>query len=477
MIIHQTLKDTNVPPHLKFCMDSWKTMNPECEYILWTDETARKYIEENYPKYIEGFDRASGIQKAGLLRILVVHGFGGVYADSDFECLRKIPFVIGDKLSVAYEPKGHDRRLCDAFFYAPKGCPELLKVAERGLQFVGSKCALELWGPACWDKALRGCDITIINSDDIYPIRDITLGKFPEDVKKVTTKNFGNAWAVHYWDHSNWQQHRWNMLSKFHRYVSPKRTLTELSVCAIFRNNQKYLETFFIPTFKNMEKMYPSIKFHYYLYENDSIDETPTLVTSLGGISEKLNKPTNKRDTSKTRLDAIAAARDRLLSQRPFKGEWCMFIDSDIIFSPNILSRFMAREIPDNTVGLSCNGKDSKQCKHHRGCRHYYDTLALRFKDGQSGFDHFMKNGFSCCPFSDKEDINKWMNNEPVETQSSYGGLTFYKTCEVNKPHVFYGECSEGVPDHIYFNQRIEGKIYADPTLQVIMFEHLPNKS
>lgn len=476
-IIHQTLRDTIIPPHLKFCMDSWKIMNPDYDYILWTDESARNYIKEKYPRYLSGFDKATGIQKAGLLRILVVHGHGGIYADSDFECLQKIPIEIGTKLSVAYEPDGHDKRLCDALFYAPAGCSELLKVADRGMQFVGSPCALNVWGPTCWDMALKDCmdRVNVIDWRMVYPIRDITLDKFPDDVNRVTTKNFGNAWAVHYWDHSNWQQHRWNMLSRYHKYVCPKRTITEMSICAIFRNNEKYLKTFFIPTFERIEQMYPNIKFNYFLYENDSTDETPTLVKGLGGVSEILNKPTNPRDTSKSRLDAIAAARDKLLQQRPFKGEWCMFIDSDIAFSPNLITRFIARDIPDDAVGITCNGKDSMKCKYHARCKHYYDTLAMVFKNGESGFRHYMKKGFSCCPFSDKEDVHKWTNGDVVETRSSFGGLAFYKTCEVNKSSVFYGECEDEKPDHIQFNSRIEGKIYADPSLEVVMLEHLSN--
>ena len=482
-IIHQTLKTTTIPHYLQFCMDSWKVMNPDYEYILWTDETAREYIRTTYPKYLNGFDKVTGIQKSDLLRLLVVHGYGGIYADSDFECLRRIPFEIGTKLSVAYEPDGHVKRICNALFSAPAGCDELLVIADDGLDYVGSECPLKVWGPTRWSESLKNRmdTIDIIDWKTIYPIRDVSLASvardFPEDSTKLVTKNFGNAWAVHYWDHSNWQQHRWNMLSQYHKYVSPKRTITELSICAIFRNNEEYLKTFFIPTFERVESMYPSIKFNYYLYENDSSDETPTIVKSLGGVSEILDKPVNKRDTSKTRINAIAAARDKLMAQRPFKGEWCMFIDSNIEFPPNLISRFIARELPDDAACVTCFGLDDHNpCRKHNNCdkQHYYDTFALLYKDGSHMVAIEQPDlGPSCCPFSDKEEVQKWNNGHLVETRSSFGGVAFYKTDEVNKPTMFYGDCDIGRCEHTYFNSRLDGKVYADPTLEVHMTERI----
>ena len=264
-----------------------------------------------------------------------------------------------------------------------------------------------------------------------------------------------------------------------HEHGRPKRIITEMSICSIFRNNEAYLKTFFIPTFKRIEHLYPSIKFNYYLYENDSTDETPTLVKNLGGVSEILKTPSYIQSASKSRLDSIAAARDRLMTQRPFKGEWCMFIDSNMEFSPNLITQFIAREIPDDASCVTCFGMEvHKACRKHLNCPkpHYYDTLALVYKSGGSGYENMKKNAMrgsplSCCPFSDKEDVDKWGNGEMVETQSSFGGVAFYKTEEVNKPTMFYGECVDGKCDHTYFNSRLEGKIYADPTLEVYMTE------
>ena len=66
------------------------------------------------------------------------------------------------------------------------------------------------------------------------------------------------------------------------------------------------------------------------------------------------------------------------------------------------------------------------------------NTLALVYEDGDSGFKFFSQNQHQCCPFKSKEDRNLWFKNNLIGTQSSFGGMSFYKTVVINTPDIKY---------------------------------------
>lgn len=83
-IIHQTWKDSNIPEDWKISQQEWKRLHPTWTYILWTDEDNLKYIEKNYPDFLDtyiGFEY--NIQRADAIRNIMLYDFGGVYSDLD----------------------------------------------------------------------------------------------------------------------------------------------------------------------------------------------------------------------------------------------------------------------------------------------------------------------------------------------------------------------------------------------------------
>ena len=213
------------------------------------------------------------------------------------------------------------------------------------------------------------------------------------------------------------------------------------NIIATFRNNEKYLSNFLIPMLSTLEKKY---NFHYYFYENDSKDYTREILKKF--LQEKngefkyedFNSKSHPRNLNKNRIQNIVNARNQYLNLRPFKGEWSIMIDSDVIFSIDIIEQFLKLDKPKNLAALGCNGKDSNKCRTHSNCNHFYDTLALIDKDGNLGLDFLCKYGFQCCPFKDKEDREKWFNGELIKVNSGYGGVCFYKTSILNKTNIFY---------------------------------------
>lgn len=86
-IIHQIWLGGPVPDALKEYMETWKVFHPDWRYILWTDE-----LVEHFPLYNkELYDNEQNYgAKSDILRYEILFHFGGVYVDTDFECLRAL---------------------------------------------------------------------------------------------------------------------------------------------------------------------------------------------------------------------------------------------------------------------------------------------------------------------------------------------------------------------------------------------------
>lgn len=75
---------------IRACEPSLKPLPPRSEYILWTDQSSRDFIELHYPWFLDTFDGYRWpIQRADAIRYFVLYHFGGVYLDLDVGCLRR----------------------------------------------------------------------------------------------------------------------------------------------------------------------------------------------------------------------------------------------------------------------------------------------------------------------------------------------------------------------------------------------------
>ena len=68
-IIHQTWKTENIPKELEFCVESWKRLNPDWEYKLWTDNQMDIFVKQNFPKIYKTYTNYThNIFRADLFR-------------------------------------------------------------------------------------------------------------------------------------------------------------------------------------------------------------------------------------------------------------------------------------------------------------------------------------------------------------------------------------------------------------------------
>lgn len=100
---------------------SCRTVHPEWNHTIWTDETGTDFIQEHYPSiYPHYIGYKQSIQRANILRYALLDHYGGVYVDLDVTCrhsldeLRHVPFLT---------PGAHPAGVNNAFILARQGHP------------------------------------------------------------------------------------------------------------------------------------------------------------------------------------------------------------------------------------------------------------------------------------------------------------------------------------------------------------------
>lgn len=86
--LHQTWKDFQPPKQLfsPRWRHSLRAANPGWQYRLWSDDENRGLVAARYPWLLATYDGyPTPIQRADVARYLIVHTYGGIYADLDVE--------------------------------------------------------------------------------------------------------------------------------------------------------------------------------------------------------------------------------------------------------------------------------------------------------------------------------------------------------------------------------------------------------
>lgn len=90
-ILHQTWANESIPEKWQAAQKSCVEHHPDWEYMLWTNEKSRAFIEKEYPWFLETFDSYPyPIMRADTIRYFVLLHFGGVYIDLDDGCQRPL---------------------------------------------------------------------------------------------------------------------------------------------------------------------------------------------------------------------------------------------------------------------------------------------------------------------------------------------------------------------------------------------------
>lgn len=89
-IIHFIWLGSPLPERTKQLISTWKKQHPDWKIEIWGDEHLPPFPLQNQ----EAFDKAKNFgEKSDILRYEILYHFGGMYADTDFECLKSFDFL------------------------------------------------------------------------------------------------------------------------------------------------------------------------------------------------------------------------------------------------------------------------------------------------------------------------------------------------------------------------------------------------
>ncbi len=218
-IIHQSWKVKQIPDRWTAFQKSWRDHHPDYEYRFWTDEDNRALVAEHFPDLLSLYDGYQlPINRADLVRYLVVCRYGGIYADLDAEALRPLDGLLeGKSLIFGLEPESHlsrpavqarrfTRLVGNAIFASVPRHPfwehliPMLIVAKDG------PTVLDVAGPFVLTRA---CDsypdqdaISIVPASLLHPIDNSG-----EQAKDEVASGAGEPpYAVHHWAGTWWRE-------------------------------------------------------------------------------------------------------------------------------------------------------------------------------------------------------------------------------------------------------------------------------
>lgn len=197
--IHQIWLGSPLPDKFKAYTETWKQFHPTWEYKLWTDADVadlhiKKKREYNYAKNYG--------MKSDILRYEILAKHGGLYVDTDFECLK--PF---DPFMYLHFFVGSTHTTEPCFYNSLIACTPHHPIIEQirsdvRLMYDGHKSKIIMGGtgPYHFTKSFLASikrneyKVAVFPVNYFYPLKHTT--KEIEDKSTYVTEE---SYAIHYW--------------------------------------------------------------------------------------------------------------------------------------------------------------------------------------------------------------------------------------------------------------------------------------
>ena len=158
-IIHQQWKNDNIPD--KFM--KWRNKflqyfpEPEFQHMIWTDKKARELIENYYPWFLTTYDGYKhNINRADAARYFILHRYGGIYADLDYEpMINFYEYLPPNQVSMVESPYYWNEKTQNCLMSSPKYDPFWVDLFAILIKNAKRKEVLEATGPKMLDEAMK----------------------------------------------------------------------------------------------------------------------------------------------------------------------------------------------------------------------------------------------------------------------------------------------------------------------------------
>lgn len=173
--------------------ETWQELHPDWNMILWNEENMPELVNQKLydeaPRIFPGFE---GQLRSDIARYEILHRYGGVYIDTDFECLKPIDELIkGAGFFCAWEIQGKVAN--NAILGCTPGHPfakvlvdELEELVRRQLKTWPAKAS----GPHYLTAKL--CEgVTVFDKKLFYPY---SYGEWDR-----WSERFPEAYGLHHW--------------------------------------------------------------------------------------------------------------------------------------------------------------------------------------------------------------------------------------------------------------------------------------
>ena len=188
-ILHQTWKESDLPPALLRFQQICQKIHPDWVYILWTDADNRRFIQQHYPWFLRIYDAyPEHIMRVDAVRYFILHYYGGVYLDLDFECVKSLESLLaGKKIVLGTEPDAHlnahcpvvkpfSKLLCNAFMASEARHPFWVHLFKNLIAYRRAPDPLNATGPFFLTRAYASYPdrvrITVVSDEVMYPVTE-----------------------------------------------------------------------------------------------------------------------------------------------------------------------------------------------------------------------------------------------------------------------------------------------------------------
>lgn len=86
-MLHQTWKTAEIPGKFERHISSWLRLHPSWRFEFWDDARCLAFMRQKFPRFVHEYEDMSGIKRADVARIAILHSEGGVYSDIDVEAV------------------------------------------------------------------------------------------------------------------------------------------------------------------------------------------------------------------------------------------------------------------------------------------------------------------------------------------------------------------------------------------------------